>query len=169
MRLACLPLLVLALGSVHCASATPAPCAPSVAAAPESPPPDELTKMSNEELATKILVLTGASNLGKQVLDGMMENLRKLPGVTPQFIDRFQANAHTEELTSLVVPIYVKHYDRGTMIAIIRFYESKEGETLIASLPAVTKESMEVGRDWGKQLAQKTLADMKAGAPAKSP
>jgi hypothetical protein len=120
----------------------------------------DLAALSDEQLARKILELTGAADLGKQVIDGMSENLRKLPGLPPGFTDRLKQNARAEDLTELVVPIYVKNYDRETMIAAIRFYQSKHGQTLVAKLPQVTQESMDAGRIWGRALAEKTLKEM---------
>jgi hypothetical protein len=151
-----------------CAPATgQAPCAPT-AAASAAPPADDLDAKSSEDLATELLDLTGAANLGKQIMDGMSDSMAKMPGLPPGFIDQFKKNAHPDELMKLIIPIYVKNYDRETMIAAIRFYQSKSGRTMIAALPTVTRESMEVGKVWGRDLAQKTLADMGI-VPSKTP
>ncbi len=63
------------------------------------------------------------------------------------------------------MPIYVKHLDRVTVIAAIRFYGSAPGQRLVKTLPAVTAESMEAGKAWGAELARKTLKDLSSGAP----
>ena len=116
----------------------------------------------------KLLEVTGASGLGKQIADNMMETFRKMPTLPPGFIDRIKQNMHAEELTELVVPVYLKHYDRKTMLAAIRFYQSDSGRVLVKALPAVTAESMEVGKSWGRQLADRTLKDLGID-PAASP
>ena len=90
----------------------------------------------------------------------MAENLRKMPGLAPGFMDRFMANAKPEDLLALIVPIYVKNFDRETLGAAIHFYESKQGRALVAQQPIATKESMDAGRIWGRNLAEKTLAEM---------
>ena len=66
-----------------------------------------------------------------------------------------------------MVPIYVKHYDRETLLAAIAFYESDHGQALIKELPAVTAESMELGRTWGTTIANRTLHDLGLTPPAK--
>jgi hypothetical protein len=75
-------------------------------------------------------------------------------------LDRFKQNMHTDELIELIVPVYLKHYDHPTLVAVIRFYQTDAGKKMIAELPAVTAESMEAGKKWGAKLAKKTLADL---------
>jgi uncharacterized protein len=173
--------LVLTAAAVGCASA-PAPCpaapappvcspaapAPSVSSpAPRSAPDEGLARLSTEEIVRKVLELTGASRLGKQVADGMVENLRKMPNLPPGFLDRFQNNIRTGELMDLMVPIYLKHYDRETLLAAIAFYESDHGQALIKQLPVVTAESMDLARAWGTATAGRTLRDLGLTPPAK--
>jgi hypothetical protein len=107
----------------------------------------------------------GAANLGKQVADGMMESFRKMSSLPPGFIDRFKQNIQPDSLVELIVPIYMRHLDRETIIAAIRFYQSAPGQRIVKTLPAVTAESMEAGKTWGAQLARKTLQDLSSGAP----
>jgi hypothetical protein len=150
---------ILAFGLACASSPPPTTCAPSSVAL-EPPARADLTKLTNEQLASKLLELSGAANLGKQVMDGMTESMKKLPGLPPGFLEQFRNNAHPEELTALVIPIYVRNFDRETMMAAIQFYESKYGRILVAQTPIATKESMEAGREWGRKLAEKTLREM---------
>jgi uncharacterized protein len=139
------------------------PATPASSPAPRSAADDP----SNEAIARKVLELTGASRLGKQVADGMVENLRKMPNLPPGFLDRFQNNVRTDELMDLMVPIYLKHYDRETLLAAIAFYESDHGQALIKQLPVVTAESMDLARAWGTAIAGRTLRDLGLAPPAK--
>ena len=174
MRCRVFALMLSVCGGIGCATAPPqGPTCPTVPAAtvanaPSDAPAEDLGALTNEQLATRLLGLTGATTLGKQVMDGMTDNFAKLPGLPPGFVDKFRENVHPEELTELLVPIYVKSFDRDTLMAAIRFYESKYGRTMVAAMPAATKASMEVGQSWGKKLAMKTLSDM-GMQPPKSP
>jgi hypothetical protein len=143
--------------------ASPGSAAPVQAAQTE--PDDGLAKLTDEQIVRKLLEVTGASGLGKQVADSMMDSFRKMPSLPPGFIDRFQQNLKTDTLIDLIIPIYLKHYDRQTLMAAIRFYESTPGQTMVKALPMVTKESMEAGKAWGAELARKTLKDLGVGAP----
>jgi hypothetical protein len=155
--------ILAAAGGAGCASAPPpAPCAPAAAAA------DDLDKLTDEQLARRLMELTGAANLGKQMGAAMAEQMKKLPGMPPGFMDRFSANIHPEELTALLVPIYVKELDHETLVAVVRFYETRPGHVLAGKLPVLTQESMEVGKEWGRSLAKKTLEEMGI-APPKTP
>lgn len=153
---------------VGCAAASPQTAVVSPGtisnAAPASPD-DGLEKLNSEQLTRKLLEVTGAANLGKQVADGMMESFRKMSSLPPGFIDRFKQNIQPDSLVELIVPIYMKHFDRETIIAAIRFYESAPGRRMVKTLPAVTAESMEAGKTWGTELARKTLQDLASGAP----
>jgi hypothetical protein len=161
-----LPLLTLLV--VGCAAASPQTAAVSPgttsSAAPTSPD-DGLAKLSSEQLTRKLLEVTGAANIGKQVADGMMESFRKMSSLPPGFIDRFKQNVQPDALVELIVPIYMKHLDRETIIAAIRFYGSAPGQRIVKTLPAVTAESMEAGKAWGAELARKTLQDLSSGSP----
>jgi uncharacterized protein len=147
-----------------CASSTPSANCPA-APAPEAAGED-LNKLDQEQLARKLIEVTMGKNLGNQVLDSMVESLRKLPGLPPGFIDRFRANARIEDLHDIIVPIYIKTYDRETMIAAISFYQSEQGKILIGKLPEATRLSMEAGQRWGQQVAEKTLKEMGITPPA---
>lgn len=142
-------------------SSAPASAVPVAVAEPD----DGLAKLSDEQIVRKLLEVTGASGLGKQVADSMMDSFRKMPNLPSGFIDRFMQNLHTDTLVDMIVPIYLKHYDRQTLMAAIRFYQSVPGQTMVKALPAVTHESMEAGKAWGAELARKTLKDLGAGSP----
>lgn len=167
---------LMVLGSVAaallgCASA-PSKCPPAVpppapSVAPTAAPNPGLAQLSDEQVVRKVLELTGASRLGKQVADGMLDNLRKMSDLPPGFLERFQQNIHSDELIDLLVPVYLKHYDRETLVAAITFYQSDHGRALISGLPAVTAESMELGRTWGSELAHKTLRELGITPPGK--
>ena len=145
-----------------CAAKQAVPCAPGSAQATGG---DDLPKLSNEQLARKMLEVTGAAGLGKQVIDGMSDILKKSPGLPAGFMERFKQNAIKEDLTELIVPIYMKHYDRETMIAAVRFYQSEPGRALVLKLPQVTDECMKAGQAWGTRLAEKTLRDLGVSVP----
>jgi|SRR5580658_7009692 hypothetical protein len=135
------------------AAASSQPCAGGVNAN------DGLDALTEDQLARKILTVTGAADIGKQIGNSMLENLAKMPNVPPGFIERIKENMKVDELTELIVPIYLKHYDRATMIAAIRFYQSEQGRKMVQALPAVTAESTEVGKAWGMALAKKAFAE----------
>src|SRR5262245_29533232 len=126
---------------IGCAAASPQ--TPVVSPGPTSnaapaPPDDGLAKLSIEQLTRKLLEVTGAADLGKQVADRMIETFGRTSSLPPGFVDRFKQNLQTDSLADLIVPIYMKHFDRETIIAAIRFYGSPPGQRIVKTLPVVT-------------------------------
>jgi uncharacterized protein len=148
-----------------CASATPAPaCAePSVAAAS---PRSDLAQLDSNQLAKRLVEVTMGKNLAVQIMDSMLAAFKKIPNLPAGFIERFRDNARAEDLEALVIPIYVKTYERETMIAAIEFYESEQGRIMVTKMPEAVRLGTEAGQKWGKQVADKTLREMGLTPPA---
>lgn len=125
---------------------------------------DGLDQLSDEALARKLLEVTGAARTGKLLLDDILETLGKMQGLPAVLIERLKQNARADDLIDLLVPVYLKHYERPLMIAAIRFYDSEPGRALIALEPALLADAGEVGGSWGKAFAEKTLRELQAEA-----
>ena len=126
---------------------------------------DGLAGKTKEELARMLMDLTGVRDMSRQIMESMAQKLAQIPSMPPGFIEKFAANADPNELVELIVPIYAKEYDQPTLVGAVRFYQSPPGHDLVAKLPAVTQESIAAGQDWGKRLAEKTLAQIGAAPP----
>src|SRR5262245_45351929 len=112
--------VLLLVGCGHQAAAPPVcPTAPLPNVPVEGPTSYE--HLTHEQLARKLMEMTGAEQLSHQVLESMLENFRKMPNLPPEFLDEFQRRAKPQTLVDLIVPVYVKHYDRDTLIAVIKF------------------------------------------------
>ena len=118
-------------------------------------------KASVEKRVRMLLAQTGAMNMGKEVMKRMTDALRSQPGLPPGFIAKFEQLANPEELTELVVPIYVKHLDEKTLDAVIAFNNTPAGQKMIAAMPAITRESIAVGQNWGRTLMTKVRAEIR--------
>ncbi len=148
-------LLSLSLGLAGCGgSATPAPGSPTAT------PADDLDSLTSEQLVRRMMEVTGAARLADQVMRRTMATLSEMPGLPPQVAERVLQKVKTDELLSRLVPIYLKHYDRETMIAAIRFYQSEHGKKLIGALPAVTEESMRAGEAWGREIGEAVAREL---------
>lgn len=123
---------------------------------------DGLDRLSDEALARKLLEVTGAARTGKQLMDNMLETFGGMQGLPAGFIERLKQNARGDELVDHLVPVYLKHYERPLMLAVIRFYESVPGRALVAREPALLDDASEVGKNWGRGLAEKTLRELQA-------
>ncbi len=113
-----------------------------------------------EKKVRVLLTQTGAMNMGRDVLEQMTESIRGTQGVPPGFIEKFRELAKPDELTELVVPIYVRHLDEKTLDAVIAFNKTPAGKKMIASMPAITRESVAAGQNWGRALTQRVIAEL---------
>ncbi len=108
---------------------------------------------AREKLARELMVVTGAGDLGKQVIEGMTAQLSGNAAMAP-FLEKFVELAKPDELVDLVVPLYVKTFDEETLQAALDFYNTPAGKTMIAATPQLTQESMALGQAWGMKLAK---------------
>lgn len=122
---------------------------------------------AKEKLARELMALTGAADIGKQMMEGMANQFRQTPNVPTGFVDAFLELAEPEQLVELIVPLYVRTYDLETLEAAITFYKTPAGKKLIAATPQLTQESMVLGQQWGMELAKQAEAKVAADAAAK--
>lgn len=156
------PFALCLLGTA-CAASAPPPKAADCVRSAELKPADNLDTLSEEELVDKLMAQTGMAKLGQQMMDAML-TMTDLP---PGFADKLRERLEPEELIAKIRPIYLRHYDRATLVASIRFNESPAGKRILAEMPQVTSEAMVVGQKWGQEVAAKVIAESKSNAAAK--
>jgi hypothetical protein len=118
---------------------------------------------ASEASIKELMALTGAGNIGIQVMQTMLPTLKQLvPQAPDSFWTEFMSGVHPEDLEKLVVPIYQKHFTEQEIRETIEFYNSPTGRKVVQQLPMVMQESMAVGRVYGQQLAQKVIEKAKA-------
>ncbi|HEX9934648.1 MAG TPA: DUF2059 domain-containing protein [bacterium] len=110
----------------------------------------------------RLMVLTGAGNIGMQVMNQLTESFKKsLPQVPNGFWDDYMAEVDASSLVQLCVPIYERHLSHSDIKELIRFYESPAGQRLIKVLPVIMQESMEAGQRWGQEIGQKAVQKLR--------
>lgn len=137
-----------------------------VFAAPHLQLPDAEAKATKEQKVRQFLQLTGADALGKQMMDGMMANFAQMPGLPAGFAARFRELAMKEDLSEMLIPVYMKNLEEGDLDGLIKFYQSPSGKKFIAAQPAILQESMAIGQKWGTNLAERA---MKESTPSPRP
>jgi hypothetical protein len=110
----------------------------------------------------KLLELTGSAQIGAQVFNQIIGSMKSsMPNVPERFWRELTQEARTQELINLVIPIYDRHLSQGELDDIIQFYETPSGKKLVAVLPAITQESMDVGQIWGKEIVERVTKKLK--------
>jgi uncharacterized protein len=105
-----------------------------------------------------LLELTGAATLGAQVMNQMLQTFRQtMPNVPADFWPELQKELNPNELVERVIPVYDKQLNGGEIKDLIKFYETTTGKKLIKVMPAITQESMEIGKAWGRDIGEKVM------------
>src|SRR5215831_6951697 len=104
----------------------------------------------------ELMQLTGAGNLGRQMMDQMRPSLEKaFPTLPVTFWDEFMAEVKAEELVDRIVPIYAEHFTTDDVNALIQFYKTPIGRKLVAETPGLMRECMAVGQEWGREVGER--------------
>ncbi len=124
------------------------------------------TAASEEErvrLAHELLEVSGAGELGVQVMGQMMQAFKATNETVPEeFWTEFMAGVDVDGLTEMVVPIYTKHLTAEEMEATIDFYRTPAGAAIIQKMPLIMQESMAAGQQWGFELSRSALERIEA-------
>ena len=119
---------------------------------------------ASRESVVKLMEITGAGNVGQQMLNQMQ---KMLPGASGEAWDKLMAGVKIEELTDLIVPIYQKHLTQEDVDIMQQFYATPTGKKLITSMPAIMQESMVAGQKWGQGIAYKYIQMQQAKSKQK--
>jgi hypothetical protein len=125
----------------------------------QDPDPDAAAK-AKEKKVRRLLDVSGAGDIGKQVMDSMMDAFAKRSDLPKGFVEKFKEMADVDSLVDLIVPIYQKHLTEADVDAIVTFYESEAGRSLAKAQPAIVLESQKAGEKWGMKMALKVLQEL---------
>jgi hypothetical protein len=102
--------------------------------------------------------MSGGGKLGARVIEQLMSSFRqKLPDVPDSFWVDLGKEMNGEDLVTLAVPVYTKHFTVQEMKAIMTFYKTPAGAKLVESMPDITQEMSRIGQEWGKNVGQKVV------------
>jgi hypothetical protein len=156
---------------------------PTTTTAPATPAP-EATDASAQAVdpakaveIRKLLELTGTAKMTHQVVAQMINSFKSQNSdVSSEFWDRFEKEMNVEDLVNKMVPLYAKYYTLDDLKAVNAFYQTPAGQRVLAATPQIMRESMQIGQDWGRGVASRLLAELKAekakgsaGTPAPAP
>jgi hypothetical protein len=111
-------------------------------------------------LARELLVVTGQteSDVQVQVLVQLVAQFRQsgmeqLPG----FFEALEAEVNAQDMSELVIPVYVEHLSVEEMQAALDYYHSPLGRSMLEKLPLILQESMIRGQGWEEKAVEKAL------------
>jgi uncharacterized protein len=124
----------------------------------------------------ELMELTGAKNLGQQLIEAGMEQFRssvqdsqpdnpRAKQFVDAFVARFQKHFDSNSLTERVIPIYDKYLTADDLKGLLDYYHSALGQRMLKSLPEVARESQAAGYALGQRAAEETMEELKAEYP----
>ncbi len=153
------------------------------AARPSSRPPAKVSPQASsaidpqkEARIRELIEVTGAKNLGQQLIEAGMEQFRssvqdsqpnnpRAKQFADAFVARFQKHFDPDSLTEHVIPIYDKYLTTEDLKGLLDYYRSPLGQRMLKALPEVTRESQAAGFALGQKAAQETMEELKADFP----
>ena len=77
------------------------------------------------------------------------------PQISSEYWDNSLKHVDYNELVQKLVAVYSKHFTEQEIVDLLNFYNTSTGKKMIDKMPVILQESMEIGRKWGIELAQK--------------
>lgn len=115
----------------------------------------------------ELLDLTGIGDLADQIVEGTVAPLKQaMPQVPAEWWDGFTEGVETQGFLDLVIPIHNTHLTDAELDALLGFYRTPEGQSVLSKLPIIGQESMMVGQMWSMQLAEDLVAALDAAGHA---
>jgi uncharacterized protein len=124
----------------------------------------------------ELMDVTGAKNLGQQLIEAGMEQFRssvldsqpdnpRAKQFVDAFVAHFQKHFDPTSLNERVIPIYDKYLTTDDLQGLLDYYHSPLGQRMLKVLPEVTRESQAAGFNLGQKAAQETMEELKADFP----
>ncbi len=144
---------------------------PEAESLPAEMPTSEIsTEEASDEISAEtvakveeLLSITDSEELNIQVIESIVDQFRQINIDVPDgWWDRFLEKVDYEELNRLVIPIYAQHFTIEELDAIIAFYKTPAGQSVLEKMPLVLQDSMLIGQHWGMDIAQQILDDLAA-------
>lgn len=103
-----------------------------------------------------LMELTGAADMGEQMLNQMLPMLKQsVSGVPDEFWTELMSEIDINEMVELCIPSYDKYFTHDEIKGLLKFYETPLGKKMIQVQPQIMQECMVVGQQWGQQIGIK--------------
>ena len=114
------------------------------------------------ELAKELLQVTNSTDEMINALENYMDVLAETSPELADFIGDMQKAFEKEGIpyiTAEAIKLYEKHYTKEELQAMVDFYKSPVGQSIVSKQGAVMEEMMLIGAKWGEEYAKKIMGD----------
>jgi len=149
--------LAIALAIASCA------LSPSSAHAQTASSPDTAKVRLVRKLVVAARLADGAMQVIEQALPAQRASNPRIPA---EFWDRFleQARARRGELEEGYVQLYDRNFTAAEIRGMLAFYESPVGKRFVEVQPALMREGMAMGQEWGTRIGSDVGRSLVAGS-----
>ena len=111
---------------------------------------------SKDVKIAKLLETMGSTQAMKTSVEYMINYYKQNnPQISSEYWDNASKHVDYDELVQKLIPVYSKHFTEQEIVDLLKFYNTSTGKKMIEKTPTILEESMEIGRKWGIELAQK--------------
>ena len=111
---------------------------------------------SKDVKIAELLETMGSTHAMKTSFEYMIKYYKQNnPQISSEYWDNASKHVDYDELVQKLIPVYSKHFTEQEIVDLLNFYNTSTGKKMIDKMPVILKESMEIGRKWGIELAQK--------------
>jgi len=111
----------------------------------------------------KMTSVSGSKKVFQVAIAQMLGTIRERSAdVSAEFWDKFEAEMKTSfmDLVDMLVPVYQKQLTLEDVKSIIAFYETPVGKNFAEKTSLITKDSMDVSREWVTKLSEKIVEQL---------
>jgi len=124
------------------------------------------TNNASVESVKELMDKTGTGEMAVQAMNQMLPVIKQMvPNASDQFWAEFMKEVNPEDLVTMIIPIYQRHFSQEDIDAVNAFYDTKAGKNFINSQPLIMQESMIVGQAWSQAIVQKVIAKAQTEMP----
>ncbi len=143
----------------------------------ESRPPAPAVKADTKPIDSgkrtdiiRLLQVTQATSMGEQAVQQILSTFRQMmPQVKEDVWQEVKKEVSADELIQRLIPIYDKHFSAGELRDLLRFYESPIGKKTTQVMPAINQEALQIGQQWGSEVALRVKRRVEALSPVPPP
>ncbi len=109
----------------------------------------------------KFLSINGSKESMEPMITQMLGQFRTMKSGVPEEFwasTKLEIIAELPKLYDQLVPIYRKIFTHDEIKGLIKFYESPLGKSLTSKTPTITRQSMQIGQQWGMGIGAKIQA-----------
>lgn len=90
----------------------------------------------------------------KQMFSSFKEQYWSIEEETWEELEAEFSKTSIEDLTEMLVPVYIKYLTVEDLKEVIKFFESPVGKKFASKTPFIMQESMQIGQEWGKKIGE---------------